>query len=155
MHYPFKVHIAMNSPYQLATLPSLLDIVEQLIGPDILLYNTTYIINEAHTESHVSWRQDLTYWGLDADAQVSVWLALSEASEASGCMPVIPPSHIYRWDYYTITIYAINRFFSHFEACIIVCSAENIIMQSLLEKLEKYPCKKTSIGRYCSYEYRR
>jgi ectoine hydroxylase-related dioxygenase (phytanoyl-CoA dioxygenase family) len=95
MHYQFKVHTAMNSPYQLATLPGLLDIVEQLIGPDILLYNTTYIVKEAHTESHVSWHQDLTYWGLDSDAQVSVWLALSEASEASGCMHMIPSSHIH------------------------------------------------------------
>ena len=94
IHYQNKMHTAMSSPFQLATLPSLLDIVEQLIGPDILLYNTTYIIKEAHTESHVSWHQDLTYWGLDSDAQVSVWLALSEASEASGCMHMIPKSHI-------------------------------------------------------------
>jgi ectoine hydroxylase-related dioxygenase (phytanoyl-CoA dioxygenase family) len=94
MHYQFKIHTAMHSPYQLATLPGLLDIVEQLIGPDILLYNATYIIKEAHTESHVSWHQDLTYWGLDSDQQVSVWLALSEASEASGCMHMIPGSHI-------------------------------------------------------------
>ena len=63
---------------KLATLPQLLDVIEQLIGPNILLYNTTYIIQEAHTESHVRWHQDLTYWGLDSDAQVSVWLALSE-----------------------------------------------------------------------------
>lgn len=94
MHYQFKIHTAMNSPFKLATLPQLLDVIEQLIGPNILLYNTTYIIKEAHTESHVSWHQDLTYWGLDSDAQVSVWLALSEASEASGCMHMIPNSHI-------------------------------------------------------------
>ena len=94
MHYQFKIHTAMSSPYQLATLPGLLDLVEQLIGPDILLYNTTYIIKEAHTESHVSWHQDLTYWGLNSDAQVSVWLALSDASEASGCMHMISGSHI-------------------------------------------------------------
>jgi ectoine hydroxylase-related dioxygenase (phytanoyl-CoA dioxygenase family) len=93
MHYQFKAHTAMQSPYQLATLPHLLDIVEQLIGPDILLYSAAYIVKEAHTESHVSWHQDLTYWGLDSDAQVSVWLALSDASEASGCMHMIPGSH--------------------------------------------------------------
>lgn len=93
MHYQFKAHLAMQSPYQLATLPSLLDIVEQLIGPDILLYSVAYIIKEAHTQSHVSWHQDLTYWGLDSDAQVSVWLALSDASEASGCMHMLPGSH--------------------------------------------------------------
>jgi ectoine hydroxylase-related dioxygenase (phytanoyl-CoA dioxygenase family) len=93
MHYQFKVHTVMNSPYKLATLPHLLDIVEQLIGPDILLYSAAYIVKEAHSESHVSWHQDLTYWGLDSDAQVSVWLALSDASEDSGCMHMIAGSH--------------------------------------------------------------
>jgi ectoine hydroxylase-related dioxygenase (phytanoyl-CoA dioxygenase family) len=93
MHYQFKAHTAINSPYQLATLPNLLDIVEQLIGPDILLYSAAYIVKEAHSESHVSWHQDLTYWGLDSDAQVSVWLALSDASEASGCMHMVAGSH--------------------------------------------------------------
>jgi len=93
MHYQYKVHTVMQSPYQLATLPNLLDIIEQLLGPNILLYSVAYIIKEAHSESHVSWHQDLTYWGLDSDAQVSVWLALSDASEASGCMHMIPGSH--------------------------------------------------------------
>tara|TARA_B100000809_G_scaffold105792_1_gene104339 strand:- start:1711 stop:2505 length:795 start_codon:yes stop_codon:yes gene_type:complete len=93
MHYQFKAHIAMQSTYQLAILPKILNIVEQLIGPDILLYSAAYIVKEANTKSHVSWHQDLTYWGLDSDAQVSVWLALSDASEASGCMHMIPGSH--------------------------------------------------------------
>ena len=39
---------------------TVLDIVESMIGPDILLYNVTYIIKEANAPSHVSWHQDLT-----------------------------------------------------------------------------------------------
>jgi len=64
LHYMAKIHTIFQSPFELATLPSALDIVEQLIGPDILLYNVTYIIKEAGAASHVSWHQDLTYWGL-------------------------------------------------------------------------------------------
>lgn len=41
---------------------------------------------EAGSSSHVSWHQDLTYWGLDGGAQVSMWLALSPATAESGCM---------------------------------------------------------------------
>jgi hypothetical protein len=93
MHYLAKVHTILSSAAQLASHPRILDVVEQLIGPDILIYNATYIIKEAHTRSHVSWHQDLTYWGLDSDDQVSVWLALSDASESSGCMRMIPGSH--------------------------------------------------------------
>jgi len=93
MHYKSKIHTLLTSPYELATLPAALDVVEALIGPDILLYNVTYIIKEPNTASHVSWHQDLTYWGLSHDDQVSMWLALSPATLESGCMQMLPGSH--------------------------------------------------------------
>ncbi|MDJ0612560.1 MAG: phytanoyl-CoA dioxygenase family protein [Rhizobiaceae bacterium] len=93
MHYKSKIHTLLTSPLELATMPAMLDIVEQMIGPDILLYNVTYIIKEANSPSHVSWHQDLTYWGLSHDDQVSAWLALSPATAESGCMRMIPGSH--------------------------------------------------------------
>ena len=93
MHYLPKVHTIHTSPAQLARHPKVLDLVEQIIGPDILVYNVAYIIKESHSDSYVSWHQDLTYWGLDGDDQISLWLALSDASIDSGCMRVIPGSH--------------------------------------------------------------
>ena len=93
MHYRSKAHTILKSPMELATLPAALDVVERLIGPNIMLYNVTYIIKEAGATSHVSWHQDLTYWGLSHDDQVSMWLALSPATPESGCMRVIPGSH--------------------------------------------------------------
>ena len=93
LHYKTKVHTILRSPLELATMPAVLDIVERLIGPDILLYNVTYIVKEAGAQSHVSWHQDLTYWGLSHDDQVSMWLALSPATAESGCMRMIPGSH--------------------------------------------------------------
>ncbi len=93
LHYKAKVHTILHSPYELATHPRVLDIVRVLIGPDILLYDVAYIIKEPHATSHVSWHQDLTYWGLSDDVQVSMWLALSPATCESGCMRMIPGSH--------------------------------------------------------------
>ncbi|MEM8837594.1 MAG: phytanoyl-CoA dioxygenase family protein [Pseudomonadota bacterium] len=93
LHYKSKIHTILTSPYELATHPLMLDLVEALIGPDILLYNVTYIIKEPGSTSHVSWHQDLTYWGLSHDDQVSAWLALSPANEESGCMRMLPGSH--------------------------------------------------------------
>jgi ectoine hydroxylase-related dioxygenase (phytanoyl-CoA dioxygenase family) len=95
LHYIDKVHTVMTSPYELATHPAVLDVVESLIGPDILLYNSTYIIKEPGSDAFVAWHQDLTYWGLEnPDAQVSMWLALAPATIESGCMSMIPGSHI-------------------------------------------------------------
>ena len=94
LHYLNKVHTAMRSPYELATHPRLLDIVEAILGPDIILYNVTYIIKEPNSRTFVSWHQDLTYWGFDGSDQVSAWLALSPANARSGCMQMIPGSHL-------------------------------------------------------------
>ena len=94
LHYLNKVHTAMRSPYVLATHPRLLDIVEGILGPDIILYNVTYIIKEPNSRAFVSWHQDLTYWGFDGSDQVSAWLALSPANARSGCMQMIPGSHL-------------------------------------------------------------
>ena len=94
LHYVDKAHTALPSPFELATMPTVLDVVEALIGPDILLYNSTYIIKEPGTTTKVKWHQDLTYWGLaDSDAQISMWLALAPATGESGAMAMLPESH--------------------------------------------------------------
>lgn len=93
LHYKAKVHTILGSPLALATHPLVLDIVEALIGPNLLLYDVQYIVKEPQSRSHVSWHQDLTYWGLSADDQVSLWLALSPATAESGCMLMVPGSH--------------------------------------------------------------
>ncbi len=93
LHYKTKVHTILKSPWKLATNNKVLDIVEKIIGPNILLHNVTYIIKEPKSLSHVTWHQDLTYWGFSSDEQVSVWIALSPATKKSGCMQMIPKSH--------------------------------------------------------------
>lgn len=93
LHYKNKIHTILLSPLELATHPRVLAVVETVLGPDILLYNTVYIVKESDSPDHVSWHQDLTYWGFSDDAQVSMWLALSPATAESGCMRMVPGSH--------------------------------------------------------------
>ncbi len=93
LHYLNKIHTVIPAAYEIATHPYLLDLVEALIGPDILLYNATFIIKEPMSAAFVSWHQDLTYWGFDGTDQVSAWVALSPANAVSGCMQMIPGSH--------------------------------------------------------------
>ena len=88
-----KSHLLFKWLDDLIRDPRILDVVEDLIGPDILCWNTIFWIKEAHSPSFVSWHQDLNYWGLDADDLVTAWLALSPATLESGCMRVLPGSH--------------------------------------------------------------
>ena len=92
-HYKSKMHTLLDFAAGLATHSVVLDTVEQLLGPNIMLFDVTYIAKEPRSTSHVSWHQDLTYWGLANDKQVSMWLALTAATEVSGCMRMVPGSH--------------------------------------------------------------
>ena len=73
--------------------PRILDAVEQILGPDILCWSSTFFNKEPRTASWVSWHQDLRYWGLSGDDEVAVWLALGRVTEAHGCMRFVPGSH--------------------------------------------------------------
>ena len=88
-----KSHLLFTWVDDLMRHEKILDAVEDLIGPDILCWNTFFWIKEPLSESFVSWHQDLRYWGLDTDHLVSVWLALSPATLETGCMRVLPGSH--------------------------------------------------------------
>src|SRR5438874_2874000 len=67
----------------------ILDAVEDLIGPDILVYTATWFIKEANSPAFAAWHQDATYFGLvPNDQHVTAWVALSNASAAAGCMEV-------------------------------------------------------------------
>jgi non-heme Fe2+,alpha-ketoglutarate-dependent halogenase len=69
--------------------PRILDAVEDLIGPDILVYTATWFIKEAHSPAFAAWHQDATYFGLiPNDQHVTAWVALSDASAEAGCMEV-------------------------------------------------------------------
>ena len=89
-----KSHLLFKWVDDLIRDPRILNPVEQLIGPDILCWNTIFWIKEAASRTFVSWHQDTRYWGLSSDAVVSAWLALSPASVESGCMRVLPGTHV-------------------------------------------------------------
>ena len=89
-----KPHLLFKWVDDLMRHRTILDCIEDLIGPDILCWNSWFWIKEAASSSYVSWHQDSQYWGLDTDNLVTAWLALSPANEHSGCMNVIPGSHL-------------------------------------------------------------
>ncbi|MEM9432665.1 MAG: phytanoyl-CoA dioxygenase family protein [Pseudomonadota bacterium] len=87
-------HVVMPMAARIARAPTVLDIVEDILGPDILIFSTEFFIKEPRTTQIVSMHQDLTYWGLGAvDGLVTAWIPLSPATPASGCMQFVAGSH--------------------------------------------------------------
>src|SRR5688572_9143280 len=72
--------------------PRVLDAVEDVIGPDILVYWATSFVKEPGSPAFTAWHQDSTYFGLDPHGHVTAWVALTDATEQAGCMEVLPPN---------------------------------------------------------------
>jgi ectoine hydroxylase-related dioxygenase (phytanoyl-CoA dioxygenase family) len=68
----------------------MLDAVESVIGPNIVVWGCSLFAKRAGDSSFVSWHQDGTYWNLDSDQIVTAWLALGPSTVANGCMRVVP-----------------------------------------------------------------
>lgn len=83
-------HLTLPWVSNLCHDPRLLDVVEDLIGPDIMVFTSTFFIKEARTMTVADWHQDSTYYGIHPKDEVTVWVALSDAPVAAGCMDVLP-----------------------------------------------------------------
>ena len=86
-------HLFHRWAYDLATYPRILDAVEDIIGPNILVHHATLFCKYPGDGAFVSWHQDGFYLDLSEPLLVSAWVALSDSNEANGCMRVVRGSH--------------------------------------------------------------
>lgn len=82
----FKNHLLLRWVHELVVHPTVLDAVEDVIGPDILCYTSTFFIKEPHSPQITAWHQDATYFGLRPHEHVTAWIALTDSSPQSGCL---------------------------------------------------------------------
>ena len=70
-----------------------LDMVEQILGPNIALWNSSFFAKPAKVGSRTPWHQDGEYWPIRPLATCSVWIAVDDSNVNNGCLQVIPGSH--------------------------------------------------------------
>lgn len=88
-----KSHLLFTWLDELVRTPAILDAVEDVIGPNILCWSSSFFTKEPRTADYVSWHQDATYWGLSEPDVVTAWVALTESSGRNGNMRVVPGTH--------------------------------------------------------------
>ncbi len=92
--YRFKPYLIFAWAAELVRHPGVLDAVEAVIGPDIMVWAAGLFIKEPRDATVIKWHQDGFHMGLsDNDAAVRAWVALTETSVANGTMSFIPGSH--------------------------------------------------------------
>jgi non-haem Fe2+, alpha-ketoglutarate-dependent halogenase len=88
-----KPHLLYPWLAELVRRPEILDAVEGVIGPDILLWGAGFFAKSPGDGKVVTWHQDSTYWGLSEPDIVTAWIAFTPSTPEAGCMRVIPGTH--------------------------------------------------------------
>lgn len=79
---------------ELAKHPDILDLVESVIGSDIILWGCQLFCKPAGDGMEVPWHQDGQYWPIRPLATCTVWIAIDDSVISNGCLRVVPESHL-------------------------------------------------------------
>src|ERR1051326_768690 len=75
------------------TSKKMLDCMEDIMGPNVYYHSSKVMFKPAKGGSPKPWHQDAAYWKDYEPSQVTVWIAIDDATEENGCVWAIPGSH--------------------------------------------------------------
>lgn len=76
-----------------ARIPAILDMVEQVLGPNFALWNSSFFAKPAFKGRKTPWHQDGEYWPIRPIATCTVWIAVDASTRENGCLRVVRGSH--------------------------------------------------------------
>ena len=89
----FKPHLLFTWLDKICHNETLLNAIEDLIGPDLLIYSSAFFIKNSNDQAYVPWHQDSIYADFKGGKQVRAWVAFTDSDTTNGCMRVIKGSH--------------------------------------------------------------
>jgi hypothetical protein len=89
-----KGHLAMPWVVEIGRNPAILDALEDLMGPDIMLFGASIFAKGGRDRAYVSWHQDSAYFGLDPHDEITAWVAFTETTAENGALQVLPRTHL-------------------------------------------------------------
>lgn len=93
-----KPHFADDRLLEFLLADEVLDLVEPICGPDIVL-GSSHLVAKEPVGRATPWHEDTAYLKFsdtltDYTQMVSVWLSINGSTEENGCMRVLPGSHL-------------------------------------------------------------
>ncbi len=73
--------------------PNILDMVEQVLGSDLILWNSSLFAKPAENGKKTPWHQDGEYWPIYPLETCTVWIAIDDATKENGCLKFMIGSH--------------------------------------------------------------
>ncbi|HWM92705.1 MAG TPA: phytanoyl-CoA dioxygenase family protein [Thermoanaerobaculia bacterium] len=90
----FDPHLTVAFIWEIATNSLLLDTVRSLLGRRIMLLCSGISCKYGRSSPSVQWHRDASYLGITPPSFISAWYALDRSDLSSGCLEVLPGSHI-------------------------------------------------------------
>jgi hypothetical protein len=98
-HAHLQTHLLRDWIDDLTARPSILDLVEPLVGANLAVWHTQFLVKMPHQRGYsnapLPWHQDEVNMAFEpvAGAGVTAWLALTAARPENGAMQFVPGSH--------------------------------------------------------------
>ena len=85
-----QMHLDLHWAHKLAIHPRILDAVEDVLGPDLLVWATELFAKHPHDGVvSIGWHRDRTYMEFDPSLTVTAWIALSRCTPENGCLRAV------------------------------------------------------------------
>ncbi|KRE69488.1 phytanoyl-CoA dioxygenase family protein [Paenibacillus sp. Soil750] len=79
--------------YTLATHPSIVNAMKQILGDDLVLWAMHFWYKEPNNDKFIPWHQDINYWPMEPAINATAWVSLGWSIRENGCLRVIPGTH--------------------------------------------------------------
>lgn len=89
----------------------ILALIEELVTPGIAIHSAKLVAKPPHSQIECHWHQDEAFYLKPDDpatfsrTRMSIWLPLQEATEQNGCLWVVPGSHLWGLEEFTVIDY--------------------------------------------------
>lgn len=88
-----KVHLLFDWANNLIFEKNILNVVKEILGEDIVVWNSLIFMKPPKSKKYVSFHQDQNYWNIMMNKGLTVQIALSESSLENGCLQILQGSH--------------------------------------------------------------
>jgi ectoine hydroxylase-related dioxygenase (phytanoyl-CoA dioxygenase family) len=101
-------HLDHRFLLELCRTPALAACARGLLGDDVMIWSSNFWLKPPGG-APVPWHQDIDYWPINPQVNVTCWIAIDPTSRENGCLQVIPRSHRQRFAHAVVAGQMLDR----------------------------------------------
>ncbi len=87
-------HLDTKEVYSMVSHPAIVSRICSILGEDLMIWTSGFFIKEPNGKGlETPWHQDINYWPLEPQVNITCWIATEEVTEDNAPLQIIPGSH--------------------------------------------------------------